>query len=239
MNPPYEEDFTKLNALVSETEHHREKECRAFIPLALDLFVPFTASTTVLGDETEYPGHTGPSDLIIFCERHCAGVSEKYAYIWEVKSPQTTVFVQDTEYRVKPSSEFIQAENQLLHYWEDCKTEKFREEFNLSHLDHIMLGGILIGKTSTLVKGNYDETKKNRLYKTALNLRKKCFYNNCIQVLIWDDVLNFIRPAVPITENKQGDIGSVSISSESQSVVISNDPYIQQINTPDPRAAGR
>ncbi len=55
----------------------------------------------MLDDETEYPGHTGPSDLIVFCERKCGGVSEKYAYIWEVKAPQADVFVKDTENRVK------------------------------------------------------------------------------------------------------------------------------------------
>lgn len=86
MNPPIKDAFADLNDLVSETECYREKECRVFIPFAIDLFVPYTATTKVLDDETEYPGHTGPSDLIVFCERNCGGVSEKYAYIWEVKA---------------------------------------------------------------------------------------------------------------------------------------------------------
>lgn len=227
MNPPPKDAFSRLYSLVSETEHHREKECRQFIPLALDLFVPFTGSTTMLGDETEYPGHTGPSDLIVFCERNCGGVSEKYAYIWEVKAPQAEVFVKDTENRVKPSVEFVQAENQLLHYWEDCKTEKFRSDFGISHIENIVLGGILIGKESTLVKGDYNETKKKRLFRTALNLRRQCLYGHTgIQVLIWDDVLNFIKPSVPITEDKLGDIGAVSITIKGQAEIVSSDPVI-------------
>ncbi len=227
MTPPPKDAFIELSNLVSETEHHREKECREFIPLALDLFVPFTGSTTVLDDETEYPGHTGPSDLIVFCERNCGGVSEKYAYIWEVKAPQADIFVQDTENRVKPSAEFVQAENQLLHYWEDRKTEKFRSDFGISHIDHITFGGILIGKKSTRVRGCYDETKKNRLFRTALNLRKQCLYGHTgIQVLIWDDVIDFIKPSDPITEDKFGDIGSVSITTVGPPDIVSSDPGI-------------
>ncbi|MCP4610454.1 MAG: hypothetical protein GY845_17235 [Planctomycetes bacterium] len=149
MSSSYKDAFNELEALINETEHHREKECRKYISMALDLFVPYTGSTTMLDDETEYPGHTGYSDLIVFCERSCGGISEKYAYIWEIKSPQSDVFVKDTENRVKPSPEFVQAENQLLHYWEDCKTEQFRSTFEISHLDCILLGGILIGKEST------------------------------------------------------------------------------------------
>lgn len=227
MNLQPNDAHSQLNNFILETDHYREKECRLFIPLALDLFVPFTSLTTGLCDETEYPGHTGPSDLIVFCERNCGGISEKYAYIWEVKAPQADVFVKDTDNRIKPSTAFIQAENQLLHYWEDCKTEKFRSDFGISHIDHIMLGGILIGKESTRVNGDYDEVKKNRLFRTALNLRKQCLYGHTgIQVLIWDDVLNFIKPAVPITEDRLGNIGSISIAIKGQPVIVSNEQGI-------------
>ncbi len=227
MSPSYIDAFNELNTLISDTEHHREKECRKFIPMALDLFVHYSGSTTILDDETEYPGHTGPSDLIIFCERTCGGFSEKYAYIWEVKSPQTIVFVQDTENRVKPSPEFVQAENQLLHYWDDCKTERFCDNFWLSNIDSILLGGILIGQESTLVKGEYEEAKKKRLYKTALNLRKQCLYGRFgIQVMIWNDVLDFLKPVKSITEDKKGNVGPVPLSGSNLSKVGSSDHSI-------------
>lgn len=221
MNPLSNDKYKSLQQLVAESNSHKEKECREFISYALDLFVPFTGVTTILGDRSEYPGHTGPNDLIVFCERSCGGIKEKYAYIWEVKSPQTNVFIKDSENRVKPSPEFVKAENQLLHYWEDCKTEQFRAKFDISNLDCICLGGILIGKEDTLVSGDYEEPKKKQLYKTAINLRKKCLYSpSGIQVLIWDDILEFIKAPCNITEDKHGDIGSVTISGKQQPETI-------------------
>lgn len=227
MNLSYEDAFTELNDLISEKNHHKEKECRKFIPMVLDLFVPFSGSTTILDDQTEYPGHTGPSDLIIFCERSCGGITEKYAYIWEVKSPQTNVFVKDTENRVKPSPEFVQAENQLLHYWYDCKTEVFRDKFSLTNINSILPGGILIGQESTRVKGKYNVAEKKRLYRTALNLRKQCLYTfSGIQVMIWDDVLNFLKPVKPITEDKKGNVSPVPLSGSTLSEVGRSDDSI-------------
>ena len=219
--------YDALKVLIDEPKKHKEKECRAFISGALDLFVPFTGVTTVLGDEDEYPGHSGPNDLIVFCERSCGGVVEKYAYIWEVKSPQTAIFVKDTKNRVKPSPEFMKAENQLLHYWEDCKTEQFRAKFEITHLDHILPGGILIGKSNTLVSSGYKDDKKKQLYKTAINLRKKWFYNQAgIQVLIWNDILDFINAPITITEEKPVDIGVLAISGAGQAGVIISDQGI-------------
>ncbi len=225
MNPQSNAEYDSLKKLVDEPVKHKEKECREFIHYALDLFVPFTGVTTILGDENEYPGHSGPNDLIVFCERNYGGIKEKYAYIWEIKSPQTSIFMRDNNSRVKPSTEFVKAENQLLHYWEDCKTEQFRAKFEISNLDCICLGGILIGKENNLVSGNYQEEKKRHLYKTAINLRKRCLYSHFgIQVLIWDDVLEFIKTPINITEDKHGDIGAVAISGKQQPAIIISDP---------------
>ncbi len=223
MSPPNNPDYELLKELVDEPVKHTEKECRKYIPQALELFVPYTGITTVLGEEDEYPGHTGPNDLIVFCERKCGGVVEKRAYIWEVKSAQTNIFVKCTNNRVKPSPEFVKAENQLLHYWEDCKSEQFRAKFDITNIDCICLGGILIGKGDTLVSGDYEESKKKTLYRTAINLRKKCLYDpSGIQFLIWDDVLDFIRKPSSITEEKKGDLGAVAISGHAQSEVVIN-----------------
>lgn len=227
MNPPNKENYDALKALIDEPKSHKEKECRKFIKFALDLFVPYTGSTTILDDEEEYPGHTGPNDLIVFCERCSGGLVEKHAYIWEIKSPQAYVFDEDTKNRVKPSQKYVDAENQLLHYWEDCKNEQFRERFGISSLDCIHLGGVLIGRRSSLVHGDYDEDKGKRLYKTALNLRKKCFYNEVgIQILVWDDILDFIKPADEITKEKSGDLGTLTIATGSSAEVLSSDDSI-------------
>lgn len=226
MIPP-EKIHESLKALIDEPSQHKEKECRDFIKYAVDLFVPYTGSTNILGDEEEYPGHTGPNDLIVFCERNCGGLIEKHAYIWEIKSPQAPVFIRDTNNRVKPSQKFVDAENQLLHYWEDCKTEQFREKFEVSSLECIHLGGILIGRRSSLVSGDYDESKSGRLYKTALNLRKRCLYKEVgIQVLVWDDVLDFIKPTAEITQTKTGHLEAITIANDRSSGILSSDDGI-------------
>ncbi len=221
MNPPNENNYESLKELVDEPKKHKEKECREFIRYALELFVPVTGVTTILEEESEYPGHTGPNDLIVFCEHNSGGIKEKHAYIWEVKSPQTPVFIEDSKSRVKPSPGFVKAENQLLHYWEDCKNEQFRAKFEITDLDCINLGGILIAKRDNLVSGNYEDSKKKQLYKTAINLRKKCLYSSTnIKVLIWDDILDFIRLPTNNTKDKHGDIGTVTISGNQQPEII-------------------
>src|SRR5450759_553419 len=88
-----------------------EVECRNYLRYAKELLVRFTPKEFIAAAD-EYRGHSGDSDYIIVC-KVCdeAGITSNQAYIWEVKAPQCYVFEQDTMNRVKPSKDFISAEN--------------------------------------------------------------------------------------------------------------------------------
>ncbi len=147
----------------------KEVECRKYLRYAKELLVKVTPQE-FRAEADEYRGHVGDSDYIIVC-RACdeAGIQSNQAYIWEVKAPQCYVFDEDTMNRVKPSRDFISAENQLLHYYEESKgSDQFRAEFEITHPENVKLGGIIIGSKETLVRSTtYTQETAFRLY-TAL-----------------------------------------------------------------------
>ena len=192
----------ELKALI-ESERNRELECRKYLPYAKELLVKITTKEFLFEDK-EYRGHSGDSDYIIVCKA-CdeAGIESEQAYIWEVKAPQCYVFEQDTMNRVKPTKEFISAENQLLHYYEECKgSDQFRAEFKITHPENVKLGGIVIGSRKTLVKStDYTEDLKIRLYTRALDLRRRYLYGHSgVKVIIWDTILDHLQEMTPACE---------------------------------------
>lgn len=179
-----------------------EIECRKYLSYAKELVVKVTPKK-FLSQADEYRGHSGDSDYIVVC-KGCdeAGIQSNQAYIWEVKAPQCYVFEQDTQNRVKPSKDFISAENQLLHYYEESKgSDQFRSEFEITHPENVNLGGIIIGSKQTLVKSKiYSEDTALNLYKRALDLRRRYLYGHFgIKVIIWDTILDHLRDAVPVS----------------------------------------
>ena len=215
-NSPFEE----LTRLIQETGN-RELECRKFVSLSRELFVQNTAATNILHEESEYRGHTGDSDLIVICEQSSGGINTKQAYVWEIKAPQCYIFERCNNNRVKPTSDFIKAENQLLHYYEELKNTQFVSEFGLNHPENVKLGGILIGNSNTLVRGNYDPSTSIRLYKRAHELRQRYLYGHSnIKIMIWNDVLDYLKEAEPITKSSKGDMGTVSLSSGNFGTII-------------------
>ena len=146
--------------------------------------------------EEELPGASGPSDLVIICDRYEHGDPVRSAYIWEIKAPQEVVFSRCNSNRIRPSAALNKAENQLFDYWNDCTTSQFRDAYAISSLDEIHLGGIVIGQRSTRLKCNYSEIRRNALYKKAMGLRKKLVYKpNDIRLYLWDDINDFIKDA--------------------------------------------
>lgn len=150
-----------------------------------------------MSEAEEYRGHTGDSDYLIVCKAvDEAGIEANKAYLWEVKAPQCYLFEADTNNRVRPTKEFISAENQLLHYYEESKgSTMFRDEFEITHPDNVRLGGLIIGSKKTWVKGgSYDPSTLVRLYTRALNLRKKYLYGDSgIRIIIWDHLLESLK----------------------------------------------
>ena len=186
----------ELKILIDDTSN-KELECRAYLKYARDLLVDVTTAT-YLDEAEEYRGHSGDSDYLIVCQaKDEAGIDSNKAYIWEIKAPQCYLFEQDTQNRVRPTKEYISAENQLLHYYEESKgSTQFREEFNITHPEDVKLGGLIIGCKRTWVKSpDYSQSKLAKLYRRALDLRRRHLYGRSgIKVMIWDHILDYLRP---------------------------------------------
>lgn len=195
-------DSEELSLLLAHPGKN-EIECRKYLDGALDLLVPYTGSVTMVNPTAEYPGASGPSDLIILCDRIEHGISIRSAYIWEIKAPQEKLFVRCNSNRVRPSEGLNKAENQLLHYYDDCKNEQFRASFNITDLDEIHVGGILIGQRSTLVSGNMNKDVKSRLYGKAIRIRKAQLYRSCgLKIFLWDDIVEYLKVPDPEGSNQ-------------------------------------
>lgn len=185
-----------------ENDTPNEIECRKYLSYAKELFVKVTP-IKFLAETDEYRGHSGDSDYIIACTAcNEAAIQSNQVYIWEVKAPQCYVFEEDIKNRVKPSKDFISAENQLLHYYEESKnSDQFRSEFEITHPENVYLGGIIIGSKKTLVKSKtYSKDRAYLLYRRALELRQRYLYGfSGIKVMIWDAILNHLIEKKPVS----------------------------------------
>lgn len=194
--PPIFEQHQALRALILAATN-KEHECRKYLQ-----HIPhFLFKETVVNYiyvETEYRGNSGDLDYIISANvKDESGIDCPKAYIWELKAPQCFIFEKDTENRLRPSKELIQAENQLLHYYyEHQGSDQFRDEFKVTHPDNVCFGGIIIGCNATMVNGDYPIDKKTKLYEKAVKIRKKFFYETLgIRLITWDTVLDQFIPA--------------------------------------------
>lgn len=182
-----------------EDEKNKEHECRKFLQHAKETLVTDTAKEFVYV-ETERRGASGDSDYIISCKVYDeTGIESVKAYVWELKAPQCFIFEKETENRLRPTSELIQAENQLLHYYHEQKgSEQFRYEFGVTHSENVLLGGIIIGCRKRRVRGDYEDDKKNKLFEKALMIRKTYLYSSRIRILDWDHILEFLSPPISL-----------------------------------------
>lgn len=212
-------DITEDLRFLMNDVGHRELSAREYIQYAKELFVHETPLT--FNDlKPEYPTTNGQIDLLVPCVlEDDAGNQKNVVYVWEIKSPQTSIFCFDTQNRVKPTPELVKAENQLLHYFEECKlNQQFRNVFNIVDPEDVKLGGILIGRKETLVKNHrsYTEETKKQLYKKARNYRIKHFYEpSSIKLLTWDRVLSQLGTTT-VPQQNPIDIGEISITSNEE-----------------------
>lgn len=191
LNNPY-----KVLKQLIEASENKELECRELLQNAKEALVKDTVLEFVYV-EKERRGTSGDSDYIVSC-KVCdeTGVQSVKAYIWELKAPQCYIFEKDTENRLRPTRELIQAENQLLHYFHENKgCEEFRNDFGVTHSDNVLFGGIIIGSHQRRAKGEYEESKKNKLFEKALMIRKNYIYDPLsIRVIHWDYILDLLKP---------------------------------------------
>jgi len=145
--------------------------------------------------ETEFRGYSGDSDYIISGELDLAGTSPTVAYVWELKAPQCYIFEKDTEHRLKPTYELIDAENKLLHYYNEVKeSSQHRDHFGVTLPDYVRLGGIIIGSNRTKARGFYDGALMDRLYRRAIYARMTMYRPAGIFLVTWDHILDQLKP---------------------------------------------
>ena len=185
--------YDELKALVYD-ENNRELECRDYLQYAADLL--FRDSGIDIVCDYEYRGHRGDSDYIVSGRGRESGSDCIRAYIWELKAPQCFVFVQDhsSHNRLMPSKDLIQAENQLLNYYDELKeSADFRADLNIVHPSNVCMGGIIIGCDETKVKGNFDGLTKARFYEKALRCRNLLYRSENIRLMLWNSILDHLR----------------------------------------------
>ncbi|MCK4731661.1 MAG: hypothetical protein KAT65_04300 [Methanophagales archaeon] len=183
--------FDKFESLIND-ERNREHDCRQYLQYAKYLLFREEPPIEFVYVETEYRGHSGDSDYVISGKVHVeSGFECVRAYVWELKAPQCFIFKRDTENRLCPSDDLIQAENQLLHYYFELKgSDQFRDDFGVTHPDNVCLGGIIIGCDKTHVRGEYEEAKKAKLYEKAVKTRLFLYECAGIRLMTWDRILD-------------------------------------------------
>lgn len=193
---PYEQ----LQALMS-AEERRELECRDILKHAVDLLVrePFGE---FYRDETEVPGNAGRVDYFIACkvgDETVGGDDRVKVWLWEVKAPQCPVFKYEDGNRLCPTLDLVEAENQLIYYYEERKRNPhFREQLAIRYDTDIKLGGVIIGKRESAVRMGNNQIEPGRLgelYTQAVMFRRRYFYTpHGMELLTWDQVLRHLKP---------------------------------------------
>lgn len=188
--------YEELKALMSAKEN-KEKECRTFLKYVPDIL--FREGGIDIICDQEYRGHRGDSDYIAAGRGNESGTTCQRAYLWELKAPQCPLYTQDpkSSNRLLPSKELIEAENQLLNYYDEMRESgDFKSEFRITHSTNICIGGIIIGSEETKVrlKKEVSSQKKADLYEKADRCRK-IFYRSDIRLMLWNTILEQLQPA--------------------------------------------
>lgn len=186
-----EELCRDLQRLIDD-QGNRESECRAFLRYAKDLLVFPDIADRFVDVETERIEYLGRSDYLVVANVFRSGDRYIRAYLWELKAPQCFIYEEDTRTRLKPSQDFVDAENQLLNYYYGTKESTiFRQQYEICAASDISLGGIIIGCERTKVRGDYTEAEKISRYNIAKRVKDQ-LYDGKIKVRTWDEICSFI-----------------------------------------------
>ena len=188
-----------LQRLIDDTQNNRELACREFLRYAKELLVSPDMPDSFVDVDMERIENLGRSDYLIVADVLRSGDCYRRAYLWELKAPQCFIYEEDTRTRLKPSQDFMDAENKLLNYYYGLKENGvFLQQYQISAASDISLGGIIIGCHRTKVRGNYTDAEKTRCYNIAKRVRDQ-LYNGKFKVRTWDEICSFI--GAPRSEN--------------------------------------
>ncbi len=206
MDNPYEE----LKGLIS-SKNKNEILCRKYLKHTPQILFNKSVIALINFDE-EDRGSSGDSDYVISgIVKNDAGSEYNLAYIWEVKAAQCYIFEEETKNRLKPSSDLVKAENQLINYYNDKKgDEKFRNRFKITHSNFVKIGGIIIGSNKTLIKSK--KIKSKQTFLEASSLRENTLYKSPgIRLIIWDTILDQLKNQEYNNKTENGKIKNISI----------------------------
>lgn len=183
---------SQLRELMSEV-NSREVECQAYLVHAHILLMP--PISKVVQVVREQISTTGRSDYILLCEVNEAETRRRL-YIWEAKAPQLAPFEVLTRNRLMPSRALVEAENQLLYYYDEYRSSThLLDRYEIRHPDDVRLGGIIIGRDDNLVKSkkgiDLDLPTTRQMANSAIRIRQH-FYQEKLRLLTWDRILNVI-----------------------------------------------
>jgi hypothetical protein len=171
-----------------------EHDCRALL-LNQRILVHFARyiPRRIVNVWEENQGFFGRADLCFTVEVYDGERYTRQCYIYELKPPNCTIFVQDTKTRARPSPDLVSAENQLLHYVAEARgSDEFRRFFDVVP-EKINFGGIIIGRTNASL-----EESTRASHQRALELRQQFFYKpNQIRLLNWSQILPMFGPPPP------------------------------------------
>lgn len=192
-NTVSDKDIKNLKKHISE-KRSREKQCANILEDFAYVLTSHLPSNPVY-IESELTTSAGRLDLIIIVNSpRISGTTRKKVYVWELKAPQLNIYDINTKSRAQPSSSYWEAENQLLHYHYELKSNtNWLTQHSIQTPDDIHLGGIIIGsntkvfkkKTKTLVSDN----KAILMCDTTHRVRES-YLSKDFALLTWDDVLN-------------------------------------------------
>lgn len=199
MNAVVQNRSDALRALMAEAAH-REVECQEYLQHAHALLTP--PLSRVIQVVREQVAMAGRSDYFVVCE-----VSEveprRRLVLWEAKAPQLAPFEVVTQNRLIPSRALVEAENQLLYYFDEYRSNgQFLDRYQIRHPNDIRLGGIIIGRDDNLVrpKDGIQLTPEaaRQMVASALRIRDEHFYRERIRVLTWDRIASVVDLPPPI-----------------------------------------
>lgn len=184
---------TALRALMQDAAQ-REVECQDYLQHAHALLAP--PLSKVVQIVREQVAMAGRSDYFFVCEVNEMEIRRRLV-LWEVKAPQLAPFEIATKNRLMPTRALVEAENQLLYYFDEYRSNgQFLDRYQIRHPNDVRLGGIVIGRNDNLVKQaagntlNADELRQ--LATSALRIRDEHFYRDRIRVLTWDRVASVV-----------------------------------------------
>ena len=188
--------YKSFSTLVSEDKRKTELECGNFLHHAVFYLLPTQPIQVYM--EKEHRNFFGSSDFIVAARlRNDQGREENYAYIWELKAPQSFLFeADDNKNRFRPTLDFVKAENQLLHYYSEAEgNNSFRERYRVLNTKNIRMGGIIIGRSDRLAKGLGASGLDEQNVTKALSVRENYLYAAYkIRILTWDAILKAVQP---------------------------------------------